>query len=861
MKQNQLILAVVVAVLFVGGIQLANFYVDYAWFDNYGKARTFWTLFLTRYSVHAAFSLGYLLLFGINLLLLRVFVQNGRFFSLTFLRIIPGVDLKKKHVYMILTAALLILSFIMGAGARAFWEEILTFLNQTPFDSFPKDPVFGRDIAFYVFSLPFYNFVYGWVLSTLITIIVFSAFFHVINGGVRFAGSLPELSTAARRHFSVLIAMLFTLFAWGYRLASFHILFSQRGKFFGAGYTAVNAQHLAYKICMVLSVIAALIMLFNLVRKSYTLALVVFGTTIVIYFVLGSLLPSFQQRFIVEPNELAKEKPFIENNIAFTRFAYRLDKIRNEQFKNEDSMNAEAIERNDETIHNIRLWDWKPLKQTYRQLQELKPYYSFLDVDVDRYTFDGSIKAVNISARELLTSKLSENSQTWINTHLVYTHGYGIVMNKVDRITPEGLPEMIVKDIPPQSDVITIDRPEIYYGEHDNDFIITNTQIEPGEFDYPSGEKNKYTVYEEDGGILLDSVWKRAAYAIAFGDINILISSNITDISRIHYRRNIKQITDRIVPYLLTDRDPYVVVSGGRLFYMIDAYTMTNNFPYSTPIFLGRKKINYISNAVKITIDAYTGETHYYIADDTDPLIRTYANIFPNVFEEIEAMPEGLKNHVRYPESLFDVQSHVMLRYHMQDVTVFYNNEDAWEIPHQIYDSTEEQMESYYIVTKLPGETESEFVLMMPFTPAQKDNMLAFLVARCDGEKYGEIILYRLPKERLSYGPMQIEARINQDADISKQLTLWSQKGSRVIRGNMLAIPIEQALLFVEPLYLKAETSEMPELKRVIVAYKDRIVMGENLEQALEQLFGIKRRAKRTEEPEDDSTAFVTETS
>ncbi len=311
----------------------------------------------------------------------------------------------------------------------------------------------------------------------------------------------------------------------------------------------------------------------------------------------------------------------------------------------------------------------------------------------------------------------------------------------------------------------------------------------------------------------------------------------------------------------MTDRDPYVVVSGGRLFYMIDAYTMTNNFPYSTPIFLGRKKINYISNAVKITIDAYTGETHYYIADDTDPLIRTYANIFPNVFEEIEAMPEGLKNHVRYPESLFDVQSHVMLRYHMQDVTVFYNNEDAWEIPHQIYDSTEEQMESYYIVTKLPGETESEFVLMMPFTPAQKDNMLAFLVARCDGEKYGEIILYRLPKERLSYGPMQIEARINQDADISKQLTLWSQKGSRVIRGNMLAIPIEQALLFVEPLYLKAETSEMPELKRVIVAYKDRIVMGENLEQALEQLFGIKRRAKRTEEPEDDSTAFVTETS
>jgi uncharacterized membrane protein (UPF0182 family) len=859
MKKHNIIIAAFIAVLMGLTVQLANFYTDFAWFENYGKTQTFWTLFLARYAVQGAFAFLYFLLFVVNLAVLKLLDPNGRAFQLRFLNRIPGMKITTFQFYSFFFTLIILFSVIMGGGGRAYWEEILSFIHQVPFSSFPADPIFNKDISFFNFTLPFYNFIYGWILSVLITISLFSVIFHVANETITLTGGLPQIEEPARKHLSILAALFLFLFAWGYNLAAYQILFSQRGKFYGAGFTAVNAELLSYKICMILSIIAGLIMLFNFFRKSFKLALGVIGITLASYFILGSLLPSFQQRFIVEPDELAKETPFIKNNIEFTRYAYRLDKIKSEVFTNEDTINAETLEKNKVITQNIRLWDWKPLRQTYRQLQELKPYYNFIDVDVDRYKIDGIIKAVDLSGRELLTSKLSSNSQTWINTHLVYTHGYGIVMSNVDKVTPEGLPEFIVKDIPPQSKVIDINRPEIYYGEHNNDFIITNTEISPGEFDYPFGETNKYTTYQGTGGVLLDTIWKRAAFALSFSDINILISSNITNKSRIHFRRNIREITNLITPYIEIDRDPYIVVAGGRLYFMIDGYTVSNYFPYSTPInLLRRKRINYISNSVKITIDAYNGEVRYFFADDTDPIIKTYANIFPDVYESMSEMPTELKKHIRYPESLFDVQTLILLRYHMNDVTVFYNNEDAWELPKQKYDASEETMDSYYIVTKLPGEEQSEFVLMMPFTPLQKDNMLSFLVARCDGEYYGELKLYRLPKERLSYGPMQIEARINQDAEISKQLTLWSQKGSSVIRGNMLAIPIEQSLLYVQPLYLQAESSQMPELKRVIVSYRDKITMGENLSQALETMFGS-RHIDEVEEPDLDETREITE--
>ncbi|MBP6291097.1 MAG: UPF0182 family protein, partial [Spirochaetes bacterium] len=497
------------------------------------------------------------------------------------------------------------------------------------------------------------------------------------------------------------------------------------------------------------------------------------------------------------------------------------------------------LEKNRDVVNNIRLWDWRPLKETYKQLQGLKPYYDFIDVDIVRYTINNQKVALNISARELDNTKLTVSKNSWLNNHLIFTHGYGVIASRVDKITPEGLPELVLYDIPTKSTIpIPVTVPQIYYGEHQNSYIITNTKITPGEFDYPYGDENKYTIYNGTGGDVLNSLVKRAMYAIAFGDFNILISNVITNQSRIHFRRNIVDMVTAITPFIYYDSDPYVVVVDGKIYWIIDGYTYSSYFPYSTPIQLTNGvSINYIRNPIKIIIDAYNGTIRYYIADNNDPVIKAYAKIFKNLFIPMEQMPDAFKDHLRYPEALFNIQAQQLLRYHMTNINVFYNNEDLWDIPQQIYESAREKMHSYYLVTSLPNEPATEFLLILPFTPAKKDNMIAFMVARCDIPNYGELRLYTLPKDKLNFGPMQIEARINQDAEISKQLSLWNQRGSRVIRGNMLVLPIRDSILFVEPLYLKAETSEMPELKRVIVSYKDKIIMEENLSLALSKLF------------------------
>lgn len=831
----------------------------YLWFLHHGQTGSFWVLFLSRFTVHLIFMVLYLVLFFINFAVLRVFIKSGRFFTLSFMKNLNFIPVThRKWLYVVFVAIIVFIAFVIGGTASQSWKEALLYINQVPFENAPLDPVFSKGLSFYFFSLPFLKFLHLWTAGVMVTIIIFSVFFHIVNGGIIIKNGFPSLSSFAQKHLSVLASIFLFLIAIGYWLASYSILFSQRGKFFGAGYTAVHSQLFAYKICFVLSLIAAVFMLLSFIIKNYRITLGVLVTVFFAYFLLGTLLPSFQQRFMVEPNELEMEGPYIGQNIAFTRQAYGLDKIESKTFQNDGELSWESISANTETIENIRLWDWQPLKQTFRQLQELKPYYNFIDVDIDRYEIDGRLRAVNLAARELVNSKLSQNSQTWINNHLVYTHGYGLVMNRVDRISPEGLPEMIVKDIPPKSEFMDLERPEIYYGETDNDFVITNSRIQPGEFDYPSGEKNSYTTYEGDGGIKLDSLFKRLVYAIAFSDINILISNNITTDSRIHYKRNITEMVSTIAPYLLMDQDPYIVATEKGLYYMIDCYTLSQHYPYSSPIMIGHKRVNYIRNSVKVVVDAYNGNITFYTSDKNDALIKVYSKIFKNLYKPLTDMPKELAAHIRYPETLLDVQSAVLKRYHMTDINVFYNNEDAWELPRQIYDSAEETMDSYYIVTNLPGEKSSEFVLMLPFTPIQKDNMISFLVAKCDAEEYGKLLLYRLPKEKLSYGPMQIEARINQDPEISKQLTLWSQKGSRVIRGNMLAIPVNNSLLFVEPLYLKAETSEMPELKRVVVAFKDKIVMEENLNIALAKAFETTIDYTATEQSKTSAKANVT---
>nr|MDA3824109.1 UPF0182 family protein [Bacteroidales bacterium] len=571
---------------------------------------------------------------------------------------------------------------------------------------------------------------------------------------------------------------------------------------------------------------------------SFLLPIGVLATIIPAFFILGTVYPAIQQRFVVDPNELDKERPYIKNNIEFTRVAYRLNNIKVQPFANKKNLTYKQIQKNRNTLENVRLWDWRPLKPTYKQLQALRQYYQFKNVDVDRYIINDKKVAVNISARELDINELDANSRTWQNQHLIFTHGYGAVMSRVDRATAEGLPVLLLSDFPPQTEIkeLKVTRPEIYYGEHNNKYIITNTS--QNEFDYPSGKDIAFTKYKGSGGIKLDSFFKRLIFAVHYKDMNILISNNITDKSRILFRRNIIQLAKKLAPFLAIDGDPYMVVSKGKLFWIIDAYTTSDQFPYSKRMQINRRtSINYIRNSVKIIVNAYNGKITFYISDKKDPMIQAYHNIFKDLFKPFDSMPKDLQKHIRYPSTVFDIQSKLLLRYHMTSPDIFYKNEDLWQIPKQVYDQTEETMSSYYLVTRLPGEKRDEFILIMPFTPDKKNNMLAFMVAKCDTPGYGELKLYTLPKDKLSYGPLQIEGRINQNPEISKQLTLWNQKGSRVIKGNMLAIPIEESLIFIEPLYLKADSSEMPELKRVIVSFNNKIVMEKNLSTALERLF------------------------
>ncbi len=820
---------------------IAGFYIDYEWFRQNNGLSVFWVLFMTKFNVQAIFGIIFIAIFLLNFLLIRVLGGKGRFFSENFLdRIkIPAIGSSRRLLLILLTGTVVITGFIMGGGASAYWKEYLMFSNAVPFQGFPADPVFNRDMGFYVFSLPFYQFLYGWFMMTLVIITIFTFVLHFFNGAIyRDNEGGWELSLFCRAHLSILLALIVILYGFSYQLSAYELLFSQIGKFYGAGYTALHASLLSYRVAEVISFIAGALLLFNVFKRSFRFPVIVLLTLIPVYFILGVIYPALQQKFIVIPNELDREKPYIQNNINFTRLAYGIDRVEEIPFPNKRELSFADITKNKETLESVRLWDWRPLKQTYKQLQELKQYYFFNDVDVDRYYFNGKKIAVNLAARELTLDNLGANSQTWQNRHLIYTHGYGMVMSRVDRITPEGLPVLIIKDIPPVTDTgIKIDRPEIYYGEHKNSYVITNTSINPGEFDYPSGEENKYTTYGGTGGMKLDSFFKRLMAAIAFGDINLLISGNISGESRLLFRRNIVEIAQNFAPFLELDNDPYLVVSEGKLYWMIDGYTTSDQFPYSTPVDTDNGRINYIRNSVKITIDAYNGNINCYLADTKDPIIQVYNKIFPGILKTINEMPPDLQKHIRYPEDIFNIQCTMLLRYHMTNSNVFYNNEDVWQIPMQIFGDKEEPIHSYYLVTRLPGEKESGFLLIMPFSPYKKPNMLAFLTAKCDPSEYGRLQLYQLPKNRLSDGPMQIESRINTDPDISKQLALWNQKGSSVIRGNMLVIPIEESLLYIEPLYLKAEAIDMPELKRVIVSFSDRIVMESDLSTSLQKLF------------------------
>jgi uncharacterized membrane protein (UPF0182 family) len=549
------------------------------------------------------------------------------------------------------------------------------------------------------------------------------------------------------------------------------------------------------------------------------------------------------QQFDVQPNELIKERPYIEYNIDLTRRAYGLDKIEEKDFGPVADLTSEALAEAESTIKNIRLWDYRPLRDTYAQIQEIRLYYEFVDVDVDRYDLDGDYRQVTLSAREMATEQLQ--SRTWVNEHLQFTHGYGLVMSPVNAVTREGLPELLIRDLPPRTAPgLEITRPEIYYGESTNNYVFVNSTLE--EFDYPSGDQNVFTTYEGTGGVLLDSSLKRAAFAYRFSDVSVLLSEYITSESRVMLYRNIHDRVRQVAPFLLFDADPYLVILDGRLFWLQDAYTATDMYPYSQPY---GNRFNYIRNSVKLVTDAYNGDMTFYIVDTEDPIIQAYAAIFPDLFASLEEMPEGLRVHVRYPEGLFIIQAQMNNTYHMQDPTVFYNKEDLWAVAHEMYAGNDQVMEPYYVIMSLE-EGRAEFILIQPFTPANKQNMVAWMAARSDGEHYGKLLLYKFPKQELIYGPLQIEARIDQEPAISGQLSLWHQRGSRVIRGNLLVIPIESSLLYVEPLYLQAETSQLPELKRVIVGSGEKVIMADTLTEALAGIVGAPVVTEEEEEVE-----------
>jgi hypothetical protein len=826
---------------------VAEFYVDLQWFAGYNQVDTFWTLFYGKFYVAVIFFFIFVALFALNFLLIRLIGGSGRIFTKNILdRLqVPFFGTPRRALFVLLSGGVVVAGVFMGMGASAFWKEFLMYVNAGPFTGFPVDPVFGHDIGFYVFSLPFYRFLYHWLMISLVMITLFSAFFHLINGGISVQAGGVELSLFSRAHLSTLAALIVLLYGIGYRISAYAILYSERAKFFGAGYTDVNARLFAFNVCMALSFIAAALLFFNIVKRSFKFPVIVLLSLIPAYFVLGTVFPAIQQRYMVEPNELDLERPFISNNIHFTRIAYDIDRVQEKVFPNKTTLTYRDIANNRDTLESIRLWDWRPLKSTYKQLQEQKQYYYFNDVDVDRYMIDGRKIAVNLSARELSIRNMGRSSQSWINQHLIYTHGYGLVMSRVDRMTPEGMPEFLIHDIPPKSKIdIKIDNPAIYYGEHENPYVIVNTTITPGEFDYPSGSDNIYAKYAGKGGVALDSFMKRLMFTVALNNINILITGSITRESRVLYRRNIVEMARTMAPFLELDDDPYLVVSGGRLYWIIDAYTVTDNFPYSTPVRTqDSRRINYIRNSVKVVIDAYEGSMNFYTVDPNDPIIATYSRIFPGLFRKIDDAPAELRDHFRYPEDLFNIQCAVLLRYHMKNVDVFYGNEDAWSFPKQVFEDREDMVHSYYLVTKLPKEERSEFILTIPFTPLGREdkNMVAFMTAHCDHPNYGRLTLFMLPKDRQHYGPMQVESRITSDPEISKQLALWVQGDTSLIRGNMLVIPIEESLLMIEPLYIKAKTSEIPELRRVFVAFNEQIVMEADIDSAIERIFSGKR--------------------
>jgi uncharacterized membrane protein (UPF0182 family) len=831
-RPRQWLLAAFVAALFLYPAA-ARWYTEWLWFGEVGYRVVFWVPFISSVAVAAAAAISVFVILYVNarpLLRLRPLARVVELRPVggtrTYRRLAAGLTPNR-----LAALAIAVVAVVAGLTAAGEWPVFQAFLHQVPFGA--RDPVFHRDVGFYVFTLPVYQGIYGWLFAWLFVALLGSAavyYLDLVPLAIRGVWAVPR---GVRDHLSILAGLLVLLRGAGFWLDRYGVLYSPHGAVYGAGYTDLHATLPVLTVLALLAGATGLLLLASTRARTVRPAIGALAALIVLWVGGTVAYPAFVQQVEVAPNELDREQPYIRNGIASTLRAYGLEGVDEQSFPAAPTLTPAAVAGNRTVLDSVRLWDHRPLLQTYAQLQSLRLYYTFTDVGIDRYHIEGREQQVMLSARELDASRLPDQARTWVNEHLVFTHGFGLVMTPVNRISAEGLPEFYIKDIPPQSSIgLTVTRPELYYSLVTTPYVVVDTRNK--ELDYAQGDQNVYTTYAGRGGVPLSAPLARLAFASRFGATSLLLSSDVTPASRVLFHRDVRDRVARVAPFLQLDRDPYLVLADGRLYWILDGYTTTAMYPYSRPT----GDLNYIRNSVKAVVDAYDGAVRLYVFDPADPLLRTYGGIYPGLLRARAEMPPALAAHVRYPVDLFTIQADVYATFHMKDPRVFYNREDLWGIPNELFGGSPQPVEPYYVNLKLDPARGEEFVLILPFTPSGKNNMVAWMAARSDAPNYGRLLVYHFPKDTTVFGPMQIEARINQDPTISSQLTLWNQQGSQVIRGNLLVVPIAESLLYIEPLYLQAQGSALPELKRVIVAYGAQIAMEPTLEEAVARIFG-----------------------
>lgn len=812
--------------IFIILYSLSSIFVDYYFFSSLGYQNVFLIRFFYKLGI-------YLSVFFITFLILY-FLTKFEYIKTPFET--PERKREKRIFKLVYFLIILISSLFFTFIQNLNYNNILLFLNR--YNTNIRTEILNRDLSFYLFTFPFLNDLSNFLLSITGFILFFSIIFFLIIIRVKYVLSIKVRDEEIRNKIIRIFSIFTLIIAFKTYIAIYNLIFTKRGAVFGIGYTDLHIRIPVYYVIIVLLVILSIYLMFFTgkiyfkIKKIYYIPISILLILILIFY---SVVPNLYQRFSVNPNELEKEKDYLLYNIKYTNMAYGLDKFQFVQIPEVKNINENTVNENIEVIKSARIWDTRALNDTFKEIQGIRPYYRFYDVDIDRYIIENELREVMISARELDQNLLTTDSKSWVNLHLKFTHGYGICMNPVNEVTNEGLPNLYIKDIPPKYEKfnIKIERPEIYFGELTNNYIFVNTLTE--EFDYPKGDENVFTTYKEKSGIEIDSFIKRFFFAVKFNDINIFLSKYLTKDSRILYYRNILERADKIAPFLLYGYDPYIVIdSKGNLVWILDAFTISNYFPYSERINYGDIPINYIRNSVKCIINTYTGETKFYIIDEGDPIINVYKKIYPDLFLSFNDMPEDLKSHLRYPDDLIEIQSYILRDYHMKDVEVFYNKEDRWDKAKEKYISQTQYIIPYFIFMNINKKI--EFVNILPMTPTGKSNLISLFVGRCDKESYGNVIIYQFSKETLIYGPLQFEARVDQDAEISKTLSLWNQQGSQVIRGNTIFLLLDSSILYVEPIYLQATQGKIPQLKKVVCASLENVKWGDDTQSAIKEL-------------------------